>query len=635
MGVAAQFERGLTWRALLVLLLGAALVVPASIYLSMLAGGTLAGAAAFIIAVLASQLALTFGESLSKQELLIIYEASSVIASANAAGIGFYWIIFRMFYAKNPITWSYTIDGVPIPLRIPNWLAPPLDSPAYYARTLFHPDLLVPEFVYLSFTALYVVAELAMLMLLSYTFLEVERLPFPFSRIDAMLVETLAERRPDRVKYFMAALTAGAIYGAFVVALPYAGGIAFIPLPWLDLTPLTEPYLPGAMLGIATDLTPWAGGFVVPLEAAISMLIGSLATWGFGNWFALSYASAVFPEWASEYRPGMGIALIWQRSMFRVWFAPQIGIALGLAVVMIVKFRKSIAKAFAAFVRVMREPQASRVYPPLTLLLAMYFGGTACSALLHWTLTGFPIWISLLYSVALSFLVGVASTAAIGETGFSVSLPYLWHTIVYFSSYRDYPGWVIMPVLAGTQSPSLTNMMSAAYLTRTRPMDLVKAIIIASVVTQALGILALDLFWRIAPIPSSAYPFTLFDWARIAIGDSLLVTRSIRIEPQLLLSSAGVGALAVAAFEAARVRIGLPLSGPGLVVGVMTLTPYAVSVFLASLISNLALSKVFGRERWSEMRAVVAAGLMAGYGIIVGFTIAALFIARSSWLWPW
>jgi hypothetical protein len=166
-------------------------------------------------------------------------------------------------------------------------------------------------------------------------------------------------------------------------------------------------------------------------------------------------------------------------------------------------------------------------------------------------------------------------------------------------------------------------------------MDLVKAIVVAFVVTQALGILALDLFWRIAPIPSSAYPYTLFDWARIAIGDSLLVTRSIRIDPQLLLSSAGVGALAVAAFEAARVRAGLPLSGPGLVVGIMTLTPYAVSVFLASLISNVALSRALGKDRWSEMKAVVAAGLMAGYGIIVGFTIAALFIAKSSWLWPW
>lgn len=617
------------------LLLGAAIVVPASIYLSMLAGGTLASAAAFIIAVLASQLALTFGESLSRQELLVIYEASSIIASANAAGIGFYWIIFRMFYVKNPITWSYTIGGVPIPLRVPSWLAPPLDSSAYYARTLFHPDLLVPEAVYLTFTALYVLAELAMLMIMSYTFLEVERLSFPFSRIDAMLVETLSERRPDRIKYFMAALTAGAIYGAFVVALPYAGGITFIPLPWLDLTPLTEPYLPGAMLGIATDLAPWASGLVVPLEAAVSMLIGSLATWGLGNWFVLKYAPEAFPEWVSEYRPGMGIALIWQRSMFRVWFAPQIGVAMALALVMLVRFRKGIARAFAALVKALGEAPASRTYPPLTLLLAMYFIGTACSALLHWALTGFPLWISLLYSVVLSFLIGIASTAAVGETGFSVSLPYLWHTIVYFSSYRDYPGWVIMPVLAGTQSPSMTNMMSAAYLTGTRPMDLVKAIVIAFVVTQVLGILSLDLFWRIAPIPSSAYPYTLFDWARIAIGDSLLVTRSIRIDPAVLLSSAGVGALVVAAFEAARAYLGLPLSGPGFVVGVMTLTPTAFSVFTASLVSNLALSRALGRERWNEMKAVVAAGLMAGYGIVAGLTIAALFISRSSWLWPW
>ncbi|MEM4430337.1 MAG: hypothetical protein QXM08_04175 [Thermofilaceae archaeon] len=630
-----QLFTGFTWRALLVLLLGAAIVVPASIYLSMLAGGTLAGAAAFIIAVLASQLAITFGAPLTKQELLIIYEASSVIASANAAGIGFYWIIFRMFYVKNPITWAYTIDGVPIPLRVPSWLAPPLGSSAYLERTLFHPDILAPALVYISFTALFLIAELAMLMILSFTFLEVERLPFPFSRIDAMLVDTLSERRPDRVKFFMAALTFGAIYGLFVVALPYVAGIAFIPLPWLDLTPLTEPYMPGALLGIATDLTPWAGGLVVPFEAGVGIVLGSMATWGFGNWLVREYLPGVFPEWVSEYRPGMGIALIWQRSMFRVWFAPQIGVALGLSLVMIARFRRSIAKAFAALSRAIKSPAESRGYPSMMILISMYLAGTTGSALLHWYLTGFPLWISLLYSVALSLLIGVASTAAIGETGFSISLPYLWHTIVYFSDYRDYPGWVIMPVLAGTQSPGLTNMMSAAYLTQTKPMDLVKAIVVAFIVTQVLGVLSLDLFWRIAPIPSSAYPFTLFDWARIAIGDSLLVTRSIRIDPLVLLTSAGAGAGVVALLEALRLYAGVPISGPGFVVGVMTLTPYAASVFLSSALSNLVLSKVFGRERWMEMRSVVAAGMMAGYGIIIGLSIAGLFIAKSSWLWPW
>lgn len=615
--------------------MGAAIVVPASIYLSMLAGGTLAASAAFIIAILASQLALIFGEPLSKQELFIVYEASSLIAAANAAGIGFYWVIFRMFYVKNPITWAYTIDGTPIPLRVPDWLAPPLGSSAYFERTLFHLDLVKPISVYLAFTALYLVAELAMFMLLSFTFLEVERLPFPFSRIDAMLVDTLAERRPDRVKFFVAALTAGAIYAVFVVALPYVGGITFIPLPWIDITPITEPYMPGALLGIATDLTPWAGGFVVPLEAAVGMILGSLATWGLGNWLVLELAPSAFPEWASEYGRGMGIALIWQRSMFRVWFAPQIGFALALALVMVIRFRKSIAKAFAALVRAVRVPAESRGYPPMSVLLSMYFVGTFASSVIHYFLTGFPLWISLLYSIGLSFLIGVASTAAVGETGFSISLPYLWHTLVYFSDYRDYPGWVIMPVLAGTQSPGLTNIMSAAYLTQTKPMDLVKAAIIAFVVTQLLGLLSLDLFWRIAPIPSSVYPFTLFDWARIAIGDSLLVTRSVRIDPYVLLSSIGIGAAAISFFEAARIYLRVPLSGPGFVVGAMTLTPYATSVFISSVISNLAFARVFGKERWGEMRPVVAAGLMAGYGIVIGISIAGLFIAKSSWLWPW
>jgi len=613
--------------------MSALVVVPASIYLSMLGGGSLALASTVIIAILVSELSRAFGEPLTKQELLVTYEAASVISAANAAGIGFYWIIFRMFYVKNPLTWAFKIDGVPIPELVPSWLAPPLGSQAYAARTLFHPDLLAPELVYLAFTALYLVAELGIFMLLAYTFLEVERLPFPLSRVDVALVETLAVRG-ESVRYFAAALPAGIIYGIFVIALPYLAGITFVPLPWIDFTPVTEPYLPGAALGLATDMTPWVVGLILPLESSVSMAVGSLATWVLGNYLFLTRLPTVFPEWVEEYRQGMGIALIWQRSMFRVWLAPQIGASLALALAMLFKFRRSIASALGALLRGLGQ-QAGARYPRATWLAAMFLSGTLLSAVLHWYLTGFPLWISLLYSVGLSVLVGVASTVAMGETGFTLGLPYLWHTLVYFSGYKGYSGWVIMPVLAGTSAPGWVNMMSAAYLTETRPMDLVKAIVMAVVLTQVIGIVSLDFFWRIAPIPSSAYPYTLYDWARIAIGDSLLITRSIRLDPVILLSSAGLALVIIAGFEGARALWGAPLSGAGLVVGMMTLTPFAISILVSSLLSNLLLLRAFGRERWAQARFPVAAGMMAGYGVVTGLTVSAAFIAKASWIWPW
>ena len=638
------FKPGLTWRSLLALITAVLIVVPASIYLSMVSGGTLALASAFIIAIIFSEVARMFAAPLTKQELFITYEAASVVAAASAGTISVFWIIFRLFYATNPMSWAFKIDGTPIPLRIPPWLAPPPPpigrSTAYYARTLFHPDLFLPEVVFLTFTGLFLVAEIAMLMMMSYAFVEVERLPFPISRIDASLVETLSERDPELVRSFTLSIYPGAVYGILLIALPLLAGIRFIPMPWYDLTFLTEPYIPGALIGVATDLTPWIFGLLVPLNAGVGMLLGSVATWVFGNYLFLTQFRDVFPEWVAEYRSGLGLALLWQRSFFRVWFAPQIGFTLGLAAVAFFRFRRGIIRAFKALIEAARIPPEKRLYPPITVLLAMYLTGTVTSALLHWYLTAttgvpFPLWISLAYSVGLSLVLGVAMTTAMGETGFTITLPYVWHTIVYFSGYNDYPGWVIAPVLAGTAAPYWTNMVKAAYLTETRPIDLVKAIVIALVLTQAVGIISLDFYWRVAPIPSSAYPFVLIDWARIAIGDSLLITRAIRIDPGVLAASAAIGAGIVGAFDYLHSALGVPLSGPGFVVGTTTLPPYAIAIFTGSLIGDVVAPRVFGRERWSRIRGAVAAGVLMGYGIVIGFTIAAAFIMKAGWIWPW
>ena len=630
-----HFKPGLTWRSTLALIAAALIVAPASIYISMIGGGTLALSSAFVIAIILSELTRLSANPLTKQELFITYEAANIIAAANAAGIGFYWIIFRLFYITNPISWAFKINGVPIPLKIPDWLAPPLGSSAYYARTLFHPDLFKAEIVFTTFTLLYLVAELAMVMITTYTFVEIEKLEFPLSKIDVSLVETLAEREPEQLQAFTLSIYPGALYGLILVALPILAGITFVPLPWIDVTPLIEPYFPGAIFGIATDLTPWIAGFLVPFNAATGMILGSLATWTIGNYVFLKVFPKVFPEWVMEYRQGMNIGLLWSRSHFRIWFAPQIGLSFALAAVVVLRFYKSIIRAFKAFIKAISLPATQRTFPPLPILIIMYLGGTITSAIIHNFLTGFPLWISIPYTVGLSFMMGMASTAAMGETGYTIPLPYVWHTIVYFSPYNEYSGWVIAPVLAGTSAPGWTNMMKACYLTETRPMDLLKAIIMSIVLTQIIGIISLDFFWRIAPIPSSAYPFTLNDWARIAIGDSLLITRAIRIDAKILGGSFIIGVILISIFEFLHTKFGIPISGAGFVVGTTTLTPFSVSLFLGSIISTFFMPRYFGKEKWERIRGAIAAGILVGYGIVIGLTVAVAFIMNSSWLWPW
>jgi hypothetical protein len=194
---------------------------------------------------------------------------------------------------------------------------------------------------------------------------------------------------------------------------------------------------------------------------------------------------------------------------------------------------------------------------------------------------------------------------------------------------------VIQPVLAGSMTPGMLSMLKAAYLTETNPIDVIKGLILGITLSTIIGTVSLDLFWRMAPIPSSIYPFTTIDWARIAIGDSLLVTRQINISLPIILASALFSAISAGLFEVAGRSFGLPLSGPGLVAGFFTLPPYSIAIIIGSIIGNLLLPRIMGRDAWNKLRGTVVGGLVAGYGIAVGFTIALFFVLNSGWVWPW
>jgi|YelNatPaOPRAMG01_1025707.scaffolds.fasta_scaffold05588_4 hypothetical protein len=624
------FKRGLSWKVVTAIIASSLLFVPASIYLSMVAGGTLSFAATLLMVITFSELSRLLGERLSRQETLVMYEALNIISSLGATGIGAYWIIFRLFFIESPISWAYKINNIPLPLLVPSWLAPSRVD----IRTLFQPSMVIPILVYLTFSACYLLAEFSLTMMFAPLFLETEKLPFPFAKIDVGVVDTLSSRDFEQTRLFVTFLYPGALYGIFVILLPILANIAFVPLPWVDLTSITDTIVPGAIIGVATDLMPWASGLIVPLNAAVSIFIGSILIWVLGNNIFLTLFPNIFPKWVAEYRRGMNISLIWQRSLYRVWFAPQIGFGLGISFMVLILTSKNILKVMKVMIKATKEKKAS-IYPNFLVLFALFIIGTSCSAFVHNMLTSFPLYISLIYSVGLSFLFALANSTTLGMTGYSISIPYLWHTLVYYSNYKDYPGWVVSPVLAGSSTPGMLNILKAAYLTETHPMDVIKALVLGAVASTIIGTLSLDLFWRMAPIPSSMFPYTTIDWARTAIGDSLLITRQIDINPRIILFSALGSGILSGLFELSNRLISLPLSGPGLIAGFFTLPPYAVATLISSIIGNLLIPKVVKKESWEKAKGTVVAGLAAGYGLVIGFTIALFFVLNSGWIWPW
>jgi hypothetical protein len=620
----AGFRSGLTWRVVVALVAAALFFVPINLYLNLVTGGSVATAALYVIAILVTELARMGAKPLSSSEVFLLYAGTGVTVASLTP---YYWLVYRAFFVNSPFTFAFSIDGLPLPYLVPDWLAPPYGSPAYALRTLFNPAWAKPMAVATLFFALTVAADVGLGILLSYVMVEVEKLRFPFAYVDSALIEVLTERRSEHVRAFLAGFYPGLIYGALLYA-GQAFGVQILPLPWFDLTWFTEKYVPGALVGLATDPGFIALGMMLDLPVAGFMALGSCLVWILFN-YVFTVNPAFFPVWAREYYKGMTLAIIYQRSFQRVWISPFFGVALGMAAAITVALRRSIVRAF----KIIAKPAEAGAFPSLKLAAAMFLAGSLGSVVVYsFLVPGIPLYATLATSLALSFFLAVVVSRAVGELGFFPALPWPWQAIVYFTPYKGYAGWVWSPYISTGVQGSMCQAVKVAYLTRTKPSDYFKAYVLGQALNAVVGLLAMDMLWRLAPIPSSAYPNSLVFWPMFATNDALFATRQITLDPKVI----GVSALASFALMAASpllAKVGLPSAVP-LLSGLFIIPPYALAVLVGSAIGHLVGRRMLG-ERWSSLRPMIAAGLLAGVGIFVGVGIALLLVARAAWVWPW
>ena len=638
-----RLESGLTWRALLLVILAALVFIPASTYLYLVAGVTLGAVGTYAMLVIFTYIMRMMGLELRRQEVFVMYVG--VAAVAGLASSAYFLVIYRMYFVESPIARSYTVMGVPLPEAVPAWLAPPRGSSAYLARTFFHPDLAAPIAAWTVSMVLGMLAELSLVIVASHAFVEVQKLPFPFARVDAAVVEMLSsgERFREVVRYLMPGFYLGLVYG-FILYLGPSLGFPLIPLPFIDFTRLTSAALPGAVIGVATSLMPWVGGMVVPLGISAVALATSLAVWVFGNYLALTNPAlrSLFPEWAAEYYQGMDLTRVLQRSQVRVWLPVQIGAALGFAVLVLLKYRRAVAATGRALYLSLKGGGGGSSLPPLRLALACYLASTLASvAVFHYLMPHFPLAVPLVMSLLVGTLMGFASASIVGESGAGFSAPgFLWHTIVYLTPAPNltpqeaYSVFVYPPVIAGSMTGGGAQTIKAALLTGTKPSDVVKVWVIAFLAGTLVNFLSLDMFWRIAPIPSSAYPSTVVSMPATAMIDALLVTRGLRISPQMLAGSAAVTVALAAAIEALGRLLKVGVSASGLMIGLFSPPITAIPMFAGSALSSLVLRRRFG-ERWDQAKNVVVAGVLLGEGLAATIAVISLMLLKAVWLWPW
>jgi len=628
-----EFKRGLTWRVMLALILAALVFMPASIYLNLVAGTTVASAAIYVIVLIFNEFARRAGVSLTPQELFLIF---AVVGGLAATIPPYYWWIYRAFFTTSPFTSSILVNGVPLNKIVPSWLSPPQSSPIHELRTLFHPDWMSALAVTLVSSIIYMVCDLSLALMFSKLFIEVEKLPFPFAQINASLINVLAEEPSEEMRSFMYALYFGMIFAGFTY-LPYIAGLQLVPLPWADFTSYTQTYLPGAVLGISTDPSTYVSGFVLPPYVTACMLIGSLITWTIGNTLLLT-SLKLFPEWVAEYHYGMGINLIYQRSYLRVWLPFQFGLVIGYSVVIIFMIRHGLS----SFVKSLFTRASSEVkeegfsYPSFKILISVYLVGALISvSIFHYLIPEYPLYIPLIISVGFSFFASLIASQSVGITGQYPVIPWPWKPVTYlFTDYSGVAGYWFAPYISIGSVAGVVASTKTAYLTKTHPLDLYKTMILSSILALSFGFIFMDFFWRMAPIPSSVYPYTMIYWPTYIMEDLMYVTRKLNFRLSTV-SGGAVFAVILGLLEMLLGKIGIPFSAIALITGTYILTPVTLAQFLGSLISWYVIPRFTGRERWERRRNIFVAGFFTGSSLIVAIGFALALLSRATWIWPW
>jgi len=628
---ASTLKTGFTWRVLLVLVGTILIFVPLNIYSSFLTGTVQGSVAVFFITLLVVELIKMSGLSLSKQETLFLYYAAGW---GGASLPVFYVLIYRSYFVHSPFAWAYEVNGKPLATLVPAWMAPPYNSPAYALRTVFQGAFLVPLLVYsISFT-LSIIADVGISSFIAHILVEELNYPFPYAMIDTSMATFLAERELSTARYFIFSFMVGAIFGGLVY-IPYIlFGSRLIPVPFADATTWIQEILPGAVLAIPTTLSAYVGGMIMPFKAAIWMLISSIIVWDILNSLFVTTFRNFAPDWAREYIKGMGLVAIQNRSYLRLWIGPQLGFSVAIVLYVIFRIRKTLWSIFSAIFS--KKSSDSLLLSPKASLLLFVTASSLGIVFYHFLVPEIPIWLPIFSSFIFSPFLGMASAVSQGEIGFGIpSSPHLWKSFVFLSTpsnFTLYQGFAFDLPAGGGSAPGFSQQVKASLMTEAHPKDLFKIWLIGAFLSQMVGLLAVDFFWRVAPIPSSAYPTTVYGFLGSAFVDSMFTTRIVNISfntviyPMLIL----LLVLFVGNYVESK---GLFISCIGIIFGLFS-TPN-LGLFIGSLISAYLMPRFIGKETWDKVKGFVIAGEITGEGLAISIGIGLGILAKSAWIWPW
>lgn len=652
--VPSKFEEGFGIRAVIGALFLGMLMIPGSIYMQLFMGQGLGPAARWVTVILFAEVAKRSMKSLKKQEVYILFYMTGIALATPFSGL-----LWSQYLISSQ---SVSTMGI----EIPGWIAPPKELIEQVGtRTFFHEMWLMPALFFAGQFILSRIDHFGLGYVLYRITAHVEKLPFPMAPVGALGVTALAEAQDKserwRWRWFSMGGALGLGFGLIYIGVPAITGailskpIQMIPVPWLDLTSTlsTREMLPATAINLVFDLGLVIVGMVLPFWAVIGGFIGLVTTFIVNP---VLYKEGVLTSWT----PGSGLVDTVFANMIDFYLSFSIGLALAIFVMSVLPIIKSVAifmrrsdgqteqlaarRSLSDAWRELRIRNKDRGDISVFLALGIYVFSTIsyiiiCLILMPGTPEkGYADQFPWLFFLGFGFIyqpvLGYVNAKLEGLVGQTVQIPLVREAAYILSGYTGSAIW-FAPVPLNDYGSSVQGFR-VMELTGTKLTSVLKTELVVTPIVIISSLFFWDLIWRLAPVPSEAFPFAQEFWELQArnvalqysstLGGSSMFIEAIKPEVIGWGTAIGLGSFAVLNF------LNLPtLLIFGVVRGFGQTTPGAViPEVIGALIGRFYLERKYGHQNYKRYVSILLAGYGAGVGLVAMASVAFALIAKST-----
>ena len=626
-----KFEEGFGWKSIVGAVFIGFLMMPGSMYLGLVIGTGIGPAARWVTIILFAEIAKRAYTKLSQQEIFVLYYMAGAAMASPFSGL-----LWNQYLVQ-----SEAARMLGLTQHIPSWVAPMFGSDALVDRTLFHRDWLIPILLMMGFEIISAVDHFGLGYALYRLTSDVEKLPFPMAPVGALGNMALAEstERDEtswKWRIFSIGGMIGLVFGALYVLLPAASGvilsepIEIFPIPWIELTHVTEDLFPAVATGIQLDLGLFFIGMVLPFWAVIGGGIGFLLT---------LIANPILYEHGILHRWHKGMATVETIFANNFDFYMSFGIGLGLAIAAIglyhvfFSFRQKHLGPLRERLSVLFTPPKGRGDFSIWIALAIYVGSTTAYIVISSMLVpGFP-WIFLVaYGFIYTPIVSYVSARMEGIAGQFVSLPMVREfSFIAAAKYFGYSGIGIWyaPIPIHNYGKA-TQRWREIELTGTSFRSIIKAEILVIPVVLIASLLFSQYIWKLAPIPSANYPYAQELWHLQALNTLLLQSATLEgnspffeaLKADYVAIGMGLGVFTYWFLGALNLPVMLIY---GVIRGLSHSSPHGMVLeIIGALLGRYYFVKKYGLA-WRQYAPVLLAGFSCGMGLMgmlaMGFTL--------------